>query len=50
MLEDLIIGKDVKKHANVLFPHTCMQNTSRSHETLPTPKSGKHQINSYEKQ
>jgi len=37
MLEDLIIGKDVKKHANVLFPHTCMQNTIRSHETHAHP-------------
>jgi len=47
VLEDLIIGKDVRKHANAVFSHKPVQNTNRSYEyTCPPLKSGKHQIDS----
>ena len=39
VLEDLIIGKDVRKHANAVFSHKPVQNKIRSDEyNLPTPK------------
>jgi len=37
VLEDLIIGKEVKKHANALFSHTHVQNIIRSDENTCPP-------------